>query len=87
MVNFNAFCNLSLPLFTGLVQIFQIKATIINDVLVKSIRPLFCKVSHWPYISFNEVTFLRFVSSSIILKGDGDITRFHAKISCHSYYY
>jgi hypothetical protein len=84
MVNFNAFWNLLVPMFTGLVKMSRIKASIINDVLLKSVRLLFRKVSH---ISFNEVTFLRFVSSRNIQQGDGNINRIHAKVSCHSNYY
>jgi hypothetical protein len=87
MVNFNAFCNLLVPMFTGLVKMFLIKATIINEVLMKLVRPLFRKVSHRPYTSFNEVTFLRFVSSRIIQQGIGDINRIYAKVSCQSDYY
>ena len=59
------------------------QATIINEVLMKLVRPLFRKVSHRPYTSFNEVTFLRFVSSRIIQQGISDINRimrkFHVK--------
>jgi hypothetical protein len=69
---------------------FRVKATIIDEALMKWVRPLstLANVGLGAYILFNEVTFLlRFVSNRISRGRSNDIDKINAKVSILDNYY
>jgi hypothetical protein len=68
---------------------FRVKATIIDEALMKWVRPLSTLANDGlgAYILFNEVTFPRFVSNRISRGRSNDIDKINAKVSILDNYY